>query len=226
MNKKDIKIIIPCYSESQVLPGCRTAIDNLQQAGYDVAISVHPFIEAARNRATDLSKEKHFYIDADIGFTVEQFEAIAFDDRYEVLSGAYSKYVSGDWQGLPNDPEKNNVFVAANFDKEYPGIWRYWIRNDSKGIIPVDCACTGFLCVKSSILQLMAEYSYYPFFYKPKVFHPSYRFKYEHGSEDAGFYLSCKALEIQPYINCDVKVDHLVRSKLKTFKEDFPNANE
>jgi len=143
-------------------------------------------------------------IDSDIEFNPEDVQALV-NRNVDIISGFYQfRY-------------NNNYGVAGTF--QYTGCTIHkdgFLKWDSTGLKEVDWVGAGFLLIKREVLENID----FPYFREGILTYINNDGKEEaqwHG-EDVGFCISAKKAGYKIYVDCDVKVNHIIN---EPFREEI-----
>jgi hypothetical protein len=204
------KIIIPVSSDAAIKN--QNCIDDFKNAGYEVATPKNTNPAVGMIAEIDLTCDAQLFMDSDIIATVDNLKSLECTGL-SVVSGAYEKTVCNGVIG--GNTVDNNIFVAGRWGSR-PGFLGAAVANNSTGIIPVDWAGTGFLYVKTDVLKKIIEVCDNPVFFYHTVHALHLLYGKAQTSYDIGFALNCMLIKEQIYINCDCKINHLIRETVCT----------
>ncbi len=164
--------------------------------------------------------DKLFFIDADQGWTPEDFIRIARSER-AIIGGTYAK------RTLPIDlnfsPLEEHLSYFPGGSKPPEKFYEYAKLADASGEIPVSKVPTGFLCIRREVFEKLQdgcpsylakdnqhaeEFRFWDFF-------PSGVLNGSYESEDWFFCLQAKEAGFQPYLSVRTTIDHVVNFRLK-----------
>jgi hypothetical protein len=199
-----IKICIPYYSA--ISQATLDSVDAIGKTGlqYILAKSQGTNIYKSREmlitngsvyKTPKLEKrfDKYFLLDADISFTINQFNALmALSKKYPVCSLSYELYGDGE----------SNKSCCGYFDSRHPGgLIKEFLPLSTRGIKKVDFCGTGMMMVDREVFEKIGR----PYFPPLNVVHGG---KMDITSCDVGFAVRLKENNIPIYVDMSCVVKH------------------
>lgn len=195
MSKEKILIGVPYFDkvEEQCEESIQVLIKTLSDRFHFEYTKVKSGVPCStRNQLLKSVKDHDYFlgVDADTAFTPGDFLSL-YDRKKQIVFGAYpTKTGSG--------------FEAGGFNPKYKGCIDVKLPLNETGLIKVDWAGTGFFLIQSFLIKNIGS----PWFTCPEVDTPDGK---DVASEDIAFCMKLAEHKVDIYVDCDVKLKHLIR---------------
>lgn len=218
-NMKNLLIICPINNENSLT---RETVLGLKcvDSFYDIVMpkNISPAISICKELWEDkFQHERYLLIDSDIEFTLQDIKQLESKGK-NIISGSYTKTVKngniignhGFFTELLNG--ENRAVVAGKWGSQI-GLIGGMIDQQTCGVNQIDWCGTGFLLLRASAIKRIVSLIKQPLFYHHTVYAESFPFGKTQTSYDIGFAINCHEANEPIFVDCDCKVNHVIRRK-------------